>query len=417
MLSFEAARAKVIEVVCARTGALKTNLSVTEMIDISRDPSAALGRFLAEDIVADRNYPPFNRSIRDGFALRAADTSVPGRRLRLIGESRAGVAFHGAVGEGECVRILTGAPVPKGANAVLMHEHIHYDGDFIVPDRATHAGQHYVLAGAEARVGEVVIPRGTRLSYAELAMAAEVGRARLQVSPRSRVAILSTGDELIGLDEKPGPFQIRNSNTTSLAAQVTLAGGEPILAGNARDNEAELRAAIEPALEADMLILSGGVSAGKYDLVENVLQDLGAELFFDAVAIHPGRPAVFGWCRGKPVFGLPGNPVSTMVTFELFVVPAIEALCGYAPQPLPFFKAKLAHPVNEKGTVAHFLPARITWPCGETGGDPKVEVVLWEGSGDIGAVVRANCFLVVHDSRLQLEAGEWVDVFPRRGKL
>jgi len=166
-----------------------------------------------------------------------------------------------------------------------------------------------------------------------------------------------------------------------------------------------------------MLILSGGVSAGKYDLVEKVLQELGAELFFDAVAIRPGKPAVFGWCRGKPVFGLPGNPVSTMVTFELFVVPAIEALSGHASQPLPFFKAKLAHPVDEKGNVAHFLPARVTWPSGETGGDPKVEVVLWEGSGDIGAVVRANCFLVVHDSRLQLEAGEWVDVFPRRAKI
>jgi len=417
MLSFEAARAKVIEVVCTRSGAPKSKISAAETVDISRDPSQALGRFLAEDVVADRNYPPFNRSIRDGFALRSADTSTPGARLHLIGESRAGVAFNGAVGEGECVRILTGAPVPKGANAVLMHEHMHYDGDFVVPDRAVHAGQHYVLAGAEARIGEIVIARGARLGYAELAVAAEVGRARLQVSRRPRVAVLSTGDELIGLDEKPERFQIRNSNNISLAAQVTLAGGEPILAGNARDNDADLRASIERALEADMLILSGGVSAGKYDLVEKVLHDLGAEIFFDAVAIRPGKPAVFGWCRGKPVFGLPGNPVSTMVTFELFAVPAIEALSGHAPQPLPIFKAKLAHPVSEKGIVAHFLPARIAWPSGETGGDPRVEVLLWEGSGDIGAVVRGNCFLVVHDSRLQLEAGEWVDVFPRRGTL
>jgi len=417
MLSFDDARAKVIEVICARAGAPKPKTAAIETIDISREPSAALGRFLAEDIAADRNYPPFNRSIRDGFALRAADTSAPGARLRLVGESRAGVAFNGAVGEGECVRILTGAPLPKGANAVLMHEHTHMDGDFVVPDRAVHAGQHYVLAGAEARVGEVVIPRGSRLSYAELALAAEVGRARLQVSRRPRVAILSTGDELIGLNEKPGPFQIRNSNNISLAAQVTLAGGEPILAGNARDDIAHLRAGIERALEADMVILSGGVSAGKYDLVEKVLHDLGAEIFFDGVAIRPGKPAVFGWCRGKPVFGLPGNPVSTMVTFELFVVPAIEALSGHSPQPLAFLKAKLAHPLDEKGAVAHFLPARVAWPSGETGGDPKVEVVLWEGSGDIGAVVRGNCFLVVHASRLQLEAGEWVDVFPRRGKL
>lgn len=416
MLSFEEARAKVISVIAARAGA-PAKISATQTIDISRDPSDALGRILAEDILADRNYPPFNRSIRDGFALRASDTSTPGTRLRLIGESRAGVAFEGAVSQGECVRILTGAPLPKGTNAVLMHEFTRTEDEFVIPQQSAQQGQHYVLAGAEARVGECVMPRGTRLGYAELALAAEVGRARIQVSRKPRVAILSTGDELIGLDDKPGPFQIRNSNNISLAAQVTLAGGEPILAGNARDDAAELRARIERALDADMLILSGGVSAGKYDLVEGVLQDLGAQLIFDAVAIRPGKPAVFGWCDGKPIFGLPGNPVSTMVTFELFVVPAIEALGGRAPGPLPLFKAKLAHPVNEKGGVAHFLPARITWPSGETGGDPKVEVLLWEGSGDIGAVVRANCFLVVHASRLQLEAGEWVDVLPRRGQF
>jgi molybdopterin molybdotransferase len=416
MLSFEEARAKVISVIAERAGA-PAKISATHTIDISREPSDALGRILAEDILADRNYPPFNRSIRDGFALRASDTSTPGARLRLIGESRAGVAFEGAVAQGECVRILTGAPLPKGANAVLMHEFTQMEGEFVIPQQSAQQGQHYVLAGAEARVGECVMPRGTRLGYAELAMAAEVGRARVQVSRKPRVAILSTGDELIGLDDKPGPFQIRNSNNISLAAQVTLAGGEPILAGNARDDAAELRARIERALDADMLILSGGVSAGKYDLVEGVLQDLGAQLVIDAVAIRPGKPAVFGWCDGKPIFGLPGNPVSTMVTFELFVVPAIEALSGHAPGPLPLFKAKLGHPINEKGSVAHFLPARVTWPSGETGGDPKVEVLLWEGSGDIGAVVRANCFLVVHASRLQLEAGEWVDVFPRRGQF
>ncbi|HXX17768.1 MAG TPA: gephyrin-like molybdotransferase Glp [Candidatus Acidoferrum sp.] len=414
MLSFEAARAKILEVILERLGAPKTKALATETIDISRNPSEAVGRILAEDVIADRNYPPFNRSIRDGFALRAADTATPGARLRVIGESRAGVAFDGPVGEGECVRILTGAPVPKGANAVLMHEYTRMDGDFVVPERTAHAGQHYVLAGAESRVGEIVIPRGARLSYSELAMAAEVGRAQLQVSRRPRVAILSTGDELVGLTEKPGLFQIRNSNSISLAAQVEVARGEPILAGNARDDEAELRACIERALESDMLVMSGGVSAGKYDLVEQVLQDIGAEILFDAVAIRPGKPAVFAWCRGKPVFGLPGNPVSTMVTFELFVVPAIEAMSGHPPRPLPFFKAKLAHPVSEKGTVTHFLPARVSWPTGETGGDPKVEILLWEGSGDIGAVVRGNCFLVVHESRPELEAGEWVDVYPRR---
>jgi molybdopterin molybdotransferase len=410
MISFEAARAKVIEVLTACVCAPER-----ETLDLSVAPAAPLGRILAESIIADRNYPPFNRSIRDGFALRSADAAEPGAKLRLIAESRAGVAYNGTVGAGECVRILTGAPVPRGANAVVMHEFTREEGDFVVFEQAARAGQYYVLAGAEARIGETVVSRGTRLGYAELAMAAEVGHARIEVTRRPRVAILSTGDELVPLDRPPGPFQIRNSNNISLAAQVTLAGGEPLAAGSAKDEVAELRARIEQGLEADILLLSGGVSAGKYDLVEEVLKDLGAEIYFDAVAIRPGKPVVFGWCRGKPVFGLPGNPVSTMVTFELFVVPAIEVLSGCSPQPLPIFKAKLAHPVDEKGGVAHILPARVSWPKGETDAEPKVEALLWEGSGDIGAVVRGNCFLVVHASKLHLQAGEWVDVLPRRG--
>lgn len=413
MLSFETARAKVTEVL----GARGSKPPATEIIDLASGPSRALGRILAAEIIADRNYPPFDRSIRDGFALRSADAAEPGARLRLIGESRAGVAFDRTVNAGECVRILTGAPMPRGANAVMMHEHTRAEGDFIVFEQAARAGQHFVPAGAEARVGEVLVPRGAKLGYAELAVAAEVGQVRLEVSRRPRVAILSTGDELVALGEKPGPFQIRNSNNTSLAAQVALAGGEPILEGSALDDIAELRARIERGLAADMLILSGGVSVGKYDLVEQALQDLGAEIFFESVAIRPGKPAVFGWCRGKPVFGLPGNPVSTMVTFELLVVPAIELLCGHPPQPLPLFKAVLGHSIDEKGSVAHFLPARVTWPNGNPGGSPKVELILWEGSGDIGAVARGNCFLVVYPSRPRLEAGEWVDVFPRRGNL
>ena len=221
MLSFESARAKVIEVVSAR----ESKPPATETIDLSRDPSGALGRILAAQVIADRNYPPFDRSIRDGFALRSADAAEPGARLRLIGESRAGVAFSGTVNAGECVRILTGAPVPRGANAVMMHEYTRSEGDFIVFEQAARAGQHFVLAGAEARVGEVLVPRGARLGYAELAVAAEVGHVRVEVGRRPRVAILSTGDELVALGEKPGPFQIRNSNNVSLAAQVALAGG------------------------------------------------------------------------------------------------------------------------------------------------------------------------------------------------
>lgn len=406
MLSFEAARTKVIEVVAARASALDT-----ETVELSPQPSVALGRVLAENIIADRNYPPFDRSIRDGFAARSSDLVPSGAKLRLIGESRAGMAFDGGVEAGECVRILTGAPVPRGANAVVMQEYTHPDGDRIVFEQPARAGQNFVPAGAEARAGEVMVARGTRLSYAELAVSAEVGHLRLAVVRRPRVGILSTGDELVECGQVPGLHQIRNSNNVSLAAQVALSGGEPVMYGSAGDEVSELRARIEQSLDSDMLVLSGGVSVGAYDLVEQVLGELGAEFFFDAVAIRPGRPAVFGWCHGKPVFGLPGNPVSAMVTFELFATPAIELLSGYRPQPLPLFKARLGHRVDEKAAVAHFLPARVGWQDGF----PAVEVILWEGSGDMGAVVRGNCFLVVHESKLNLEAGEWVDVLMRRG--
>jgi molybdopterin molybdotransferase len=421
MISFETARDKVIQLLTERASAAGSQAIPTELIDLHSEPSRALGRILMQDIVADRNYPPFNRSIRDGFAIRASDAAEPGARLRVIGESRAGFAFDGGVNTGECVRIFTGAPLPKGTNAVVMQEHTHERQDLIVLENAVRPGQHYVLAGAEARVGEVMVARGTRLSYAELAMAAEVGQAKLEITRKPRVVIISTGDELVELGEPAGPFQIRNSNSISLAAQVTLAGGEPIVFGRAPDDLDRLRMQIGKALESsDVLVLSGGVSVGKYDLVEQVLQELGTEIIFDAVAIRPGKPAVFGMCHDKPVFGLPGNPVSTMVTFELFVAPAIEILSGSRqPRPLPFFRARLAHPVNEKGIVAHFLPARVGW-LDEKSDEPSlpvVETLLWEGSGDIGAVVRGNCFLVVRETRLTLEAGEWVDVMPRRGKF
>ena len=408
MLSFEAARAKVIEVVAARAAA-----PPSEIIDIADDAARALGRVLAEDVLADRDYPPFDRSTRDGYAVRSADfpvnASQPGLKLRLIGESRAGVPFAGSVGTGECVRILTGAALPDGANAVVMQEYARVEGDTVAFERAATAGQNIVPAAAEARSGETLVARGTRLGYAELALVAQVGAVRLPVARRPRVAILSTGDEIVDVSQTPGPFEIRNSNCVSLAAQVALAGGEPIVLGNAPDEVAELRARILRGLDSDMLVLSGGVSVGTYDLVEPVLRELGAEFFFDSVAIRPGKPAVFGSCRGKPVFGLPGNPVSTMVTFELLVVPAIEILSGAKPRPLPLFKARLAHPVNEKPPLAHFLPARLTWP------GPQVEMVPWEGSGDVRALVRGNCFLVVHGEKQKFDAGEWVDVLPRSG--
>ncbi|MGA7855992.1 MAG: gephyrin-like molybdotransferase Glp [Candidatus Acidiferrales bacterium] len=408
MFSYEAARAKVMEVIRARPCAPPP---ATETIEFAQNPSQVLGRIVAENVVADRNYPPFNRSTRDGYAVRAADAAHAGAKLRLIGESRAGGPFEGVVEPGTCVQIMTGAPLPRGANSVVMNEHSRVEGDHVIVEQAAREGAHYVLEGQETRVGESVLQRGKRIGYAELAIAAQVGRSRLVVAKKPRVAILSTGDEVIPVDQPPKKFQIRNSNNVSLAAQVALAGGEPVMLGVVHDNLEQLRAGIQKALDADIVAITGGVSVGKYDLVEQVLKELGTEFYFDAVAIRPGKPAVFGFCQGKPVFGLPGNPVSTMVTFELFVTPAIDLLSGHTPHPLKVLKAKLAHPVNEKPPLAHFLPARLSWPNGEA----TVEMIHWEGSGDIGSVVKGNCFLVVHESKLSFAVGEMADVLPRRG--
>jgi molybdopterin molybdotransferase len=408
MLSYEEARAKVIQVIRERPCPVPPE---AETVDFADDPSRALGRVLAENILADRNYPPFNRSTRDGFAVRAADATVAGTKLRIVGESRAGVPYNGVVESGTAVQTMTGAPMPRGANAIVMNEHVSVEGDYVTLNEPARISAHFVLEGQESRVGETVVPRGKRLGFAELAMAVQVGRSSVVVAKKPRVAILSTGDELIPLDQAPNRYQIRNTNTTSLAAQVTLAGGQPVMLGSAPDKHDDLRAHLEKALESDMVIVTGGVSVGKYDLVEQVLKEMKADFYFDGLKIRPGKPAVFGYCKGKPVFGLPGNPVSTMVTFELIVVPAIDLLSGHAAGPIPTFEAKLAHPLDEKPPFAHFLPARVSWPDRV----PTVEAIHWEGSGDIGAVVRGNCFLVVHESKLQYAAGEMACVLLRRG--
>lgn len=406
MLSHEAARALVIEVISRNLAA-----STRDSVDLSVDPTAACGRVLGEDIFADRHYPPFDRSIRDGFACRSADALKQGARLRPIGESRAGVPFPGEVPAGACVQIFTGAALPSGADAVVMQEYARIEADGVVFTAEAHAGQHIVRAGAELRQGEMALRSGSHLGYAELALAAQVGHSRLRVNRRPRVAILSTGDEVVAVDAEPNSFQIRNSNSVSLAAQVAAAGGEPLVLGNVCDRQDEMRSRIAEGLAADALILSGGVSVGKYDFVEPVLRDLGAEFFFDQIAIRPGKPAVFGLCRGKPVFGLPGNPVSTMVTFEILVAPAIDLLAGARPRALPLFQARLAHAVEEKPGLAHFLPALLRF----SDDGPVVEALPWQGSGDVRAVANGNCFLVLQEPRLKLAAGDWATILPRRG--
>jgi molybdopterin molybdotransferase len=404
MLPYTDARQKVIEV----AGALSRPVAHAQ-VEIEQ----AFGRILAAAVLADRDYPPFDRSTRDGFAVRAADAEKPGARLECIGELRAGGHLEITVQHGQCVEIMTGAAVPPGADAVAMVEHSKRDGRTITLDRAVQPGDHIVPRGSEARAGSLLVAPKTRFGYAEMALAAQAGATRLEVYAAPRLAILSTGDEVVDARSQPGPLQVRNSNGISIEILARTAGAETIQLGNAPDEKGALRAAIERGLAADILVLSGGVSMGKYDLVEQVLADLGAEFHFTGVSIRPGRPAVFGTCRNKLVFGLPGNPVSTMVTFELFVLPAVDVLNGAVARPLPVFRAKLATPVREKGPITHFLPARIEWE----GREARVTQLPWQGSGDIVALALANGFLIVGPERPEIAPGEWVDVLPRRGAI
>jgi molybdopterin molybdotransferase len=407
MLSYEQARQTVIEQLKKRERPSATaGLSVWE----------ALGLVLAEEVKTDREYPPFDRSTRDGYAVCAKEVAA-GAQLKCVGEIKAGDTMLDSLAAGTCLQIMTGAAVPSGADAVVMIEHTQREGSVVRFERAAQAGQNIVPRGSEAAAGQTLLKTGTRLGYAELALAAQVGAVDLQCAKKPRVAILSTGDEVVLVEEMPGPFQIRNSNSVSLAAQVRIAGGDPVVLGNAADRVEDLGEKIERGLKEDALVLSGGVSMGKYDLVEKVLKVMGAEFYFDAVAIRPGKPAVFGMCQGKPfeaqgkpVFGLPGNPVSTMVTFELFVVPAIDLLSGAEARPLPLVEARLGEALHEKPGLAHFLPARVEW----RGGAPEVKALKWQGSGDIAALANANCFLVVPAERDKIAAGERVSVLLRK---
>ncbi|MFQ5662332.1 MAG: gephyrin-like molybdotransferase Glp [Terriglobia bacterium] len=402
MLRYLEAREKVIRAIAAQP-----TRPTTETVSLA----ASLARVLAEEVAADRDYPPFHRSTRDGFAVRAADIAQVPARLKRLGEIRAGEGYPGTVGPGECVQIMTGAPVPAGADAVVMIEHTELNGEQVVAKRSVAAGANVVPRGSEARQGTRLLAAGTRIGYPEVSLLGQVGKAQVRVYRRPRVAVLSTGDEVVAIDARPGPHQIRNSNSYSMAAQVTLSGGEPLLLGNAPDELPQLERRIRRGLEEDLLVLTGGVSMGKYDLVEAVLRRLGAEFYFDAVAIRPGRPAVFAACRGKFVFGLPGNPVSTMVTFELFVAPAIALLGGALVPRLQFLKARLAAPVKQNTRLTMFLPARLEGESAEV----SVRALPWQGSGDVLALTQGNCFLVVPDNVSELPAGSWVDVLPRRG--
>jgi len=397
--------------------------------------------------LADRDFPPFARATRDGYAVQSADLAKVPARLDVVGEVKAGdwpEPTVCSVGRGQAVGIMTGAPLPAGADAVVMVEHTslanqlagqlanQLPGKLVEVRCSVGSGENFVSRGVEARAGQVLLDRGRRLDHAAIAIAASVGKSRVQVFRKPRVAVLSTGDEVVEIDAMPGAAQIRNSNSYSLAAQVQNAGGEPVRLAIAPDERERLRALIEEGLRCDLLLLTGGVSMGKYDLVEQVLGELKAEFYFTGADIQPGRPVVFGSCGAgalvhadsevaantragaaaphrKYFLGLPGNPVSTMVTFELFARPMIEALAGMTPQRLIFLRARLKSEIRTKTGLKRFLPAVLS---GEFE-NAEVELARWQGSGDIAALARANCYVVIPPDRERIDAGEWVSLLMR----
>jgi len=374
------------------------------------------GRVLAETMVADRDQPPFDRSTRDGFAVQAAEDGKG--ELRVVGQVRAGERWQGeALERGAAIEIMTGAPMPEGADAVVMVEHVERLGEVVrlVEGRTIRAGENVVRRGSEARRGEDLLAAGTVMGAAEIALAAACGRVELRVHRRPAVAIVATGDELVELDLPVGEQQIRNSNSYELAAMVADAGGTPRRLAVARDLREELLERVTEGQTADLLLLSGGVSMGKYDLVEEVLADVGAEFFFTGVKMQPGKPVVFGRlpARGEfPArffFGLPGNPISTQVTFHCFVEPLLRAMGGGAVQGPRFAQATLAEEIAGKAGLMRVLPARLTADRVR----PEVRVVGWQGSGDLAANARANCYAVLPPDKERFAAGDVITILLR----
>jgi len=368
----------------------------------------ALGRVLAEDVLADRDVPPFDRSTRDGYAVRTCDLGALPALLEIAGEARAGQPFLTPLAPGRCVEISTGAPLPPGADAVVMMEHTRVQGSQVEVTQRAESFENVVRQGSEAAVGSPVLRKGRRLGPGEIGLLAAVGMCSATVFSRPRVAILTTGDEVVPVEERPAWFQVRNSNAAILSAQVWKAGGIPHLLGVVHDDRAALRGALVEGLKDELLLVSGGVSVGKHDLVKEILASLGAEFHFHGVAIRPGKPLLFGHVGEKFVFGIPGNPVSTLVTFELFIRPVVSVLAGSDFEPPLFLRACVGTPYFQSTGLTMFVPAEVQIEEGR----PTVRRVRWQGSGDLVGMAQANCLMVIRPEQRELAVGDWVDILP-----
>lgn len=374
----------------------------------------SLGRVLAADVVSDIDIAPFDNSGMDGYALRHADVAEAGEQtpvtLRVVEHIPAGVAPQCPVGLGEASRIMTGAPVPAGADAVVMVERTRAGeldggaGGTVEILTTAKLGENIRYRGEEVHAGETVLLQGETIGPAAIGLAASVGHAELPVRRRPRVAIVSTGDELVDVTEAPGPGKIRNSNSHTLAAQVTAAGAIPFVLGVARDDEEHTRELLSRAPEFDLMVTTGGVSMGDFDVVRKVLEQIG-ELDFWKVAMRPGAPQTFGTIGGTPFFGLPGNPTSTMVGFEIFIRPALLKMAGFSALSRPCVVATLSHDVRKKEGRRYFLRGRLT---PGTGGGYSVAVSGNQSSALLTAMHRGNCLISLSEDETLIGSGSQV---------
>lgn len=393
----------------------------TETLGVERiDLAYAIGRILAEDIIADSDMPPFERSQMDGYAVRAIDTEHAPVELKIVGESAAGHGWKGSLKKDEAVRIMTGAPVPNGADAVQKLElavesrvSFHLDktkdetSETVTILEPTSKNRYIVRRGSEVKKGKVVMRAGETITPNSVAVPAAFGYSKIKVAKRPRVAILSTGSEIVEIIKKPKTDQIRNSNTIMLAALCWAVGAEPTLLPIAGDDISDLKSQISNAVKgADILITTGGVSVGKYDLTKTALIELGAEIFFERVRLKPGKPTVFGRMKKTLVFGLPGNPVSAAVTYYLFVRKAILQMQSALITDLEQGTAIAAKPVKAPKERDAYLPAKISTSAN---GSALAEPLNWQGSSDFIGFARADALIVVPRG-ISFAAGECVKI-------
>ncbi len=370
----------------------------------------ALGRVLTEDVVSRINNPPLDNSAMDGYAVIAEDiqSATPENpvKLEMVEEIAAGYTAKGTLKPGQTMRIMTGAPIPPGADAVLMQEDTQKDGDSILCLDRADVEENIRRAGEDIKIGESVLKKGTTLSPAHIGMLAVIGRSQIAVGQRPTVSILSTGDEILELDETPQGPQIFNSNGHMLAAQIKSAGGIPIYLGIAKDTEKDLMEKFEWALKADIVVSSGGVSVGDYDLVKSTLQKMGQDMLFWKVAMKPGKPLAFGRIGKTPIFGLPGNPVSSFVSFEQFVRPSLRKVLGCSDLSHKTVQAKLTRTINKKPGRLHFLSSIVSWTDGEYTVTPAGE----QGSGILKSAANANGLLIFPLEAEEIKQGQEVAV-------